>query len=174
MLSYFMADETASIFEPPVKNSGIGGGRCAHALPPRDLPPSRALRRQGFQGWRHPTSSCRSLGLARGRLRVYYLVKLICCRVRVRDRRMCPVALRVACPEPCIPGPCIVKPYEPPAPGAPQVPGPDARGLAAGAGCLKPYSATPKPFIPRAADTWTGRARTGDDAGCPHVKSTTP
>lgn len=29
MLSYFMADDTMSVFEPPVRNSGIVGGAAA-------------------------------------------------------------------------------------------------------------------------------------------------
>ena len=31
MLSYFMADDTMSVFEPPVRNSGIVGGVAAWA-----------------------------------------------------------------------------------------------------------------------------------------------
>ena len=31
MLSYFMADDTMSVFEPPVRNSGIVGGMAAWA-----------------------------------------------------------------------------------------------------------------------------------------------
>lgn len=42
MLSYFLADDTMSVFEPPVRNSGIVGGALGWCLTP-ECPPALAL-----------------------------------------------------------------------------------------------------------------------------------